>query len=150
MKVKELVELLQVKGSFPSHFLRKEISGFRIDSRKVKEGDFFVPLKGSRFDGHSFIPDALERGAIGFFSEKPTGLEGELPVRDSLQALTEVGKHKRKSLSTVVAITGTSGKTTTKELTAFALKEFFPVYSTAGNYNNEIGVPYTLANIPEG
>ncbi len=149
MKVKQLIEVLGIKGDFSGRFLSRDIKDFQIDSRLIRKGDFFVPLKGTRHDGHRFIPDALEKGASGFFSQNPTGLEGEVPVDDTLKALTEVGKFKRKRLSIAIGITGTSGKTTTKELISAGLEGFYRTYQTPGNYNNEIGVPLTLANIPE-
>jgi len=150
MKVKQLLEILQAKGRIPPKMANREINLFQIDSRKVGKGDFFVPLKGERFDGHDFIQDALSKGAVGYFTEKDTPFEGGIKVDNTLEALTTVGKYKRKQLNIAIGITGTAGKTTTKELLSFALKEFFPIYSTSGNYNNEIGVPLTLANIKEG
>ena len=144
----EIKELFNIFG--------KEISGsgrikkFSIDSRQVEKGDFFVPIKGNRYDGHRFIKDAVKKGALGFFTQKKDPHPNSLHVKNTLEALITVGKHKRKKLSFAVGITGTSGKTTTKELLDFVLSDFFKTYSTPKNLNNEIGHPLTLANIPEG
>ncbi|MDQ7056245.1 MAG: UDP-N-acetylmuramoyl-tripeptide--D-alanyl-D-alanine ligase [Persephonella sp.] len=96
------------------------------------------------------MTDALKNGASGFFTERPTTYKNGILVKNTLTALTEVGRFKRKQLDIAVGITGTAGKTTTKELLRFILSEFFPVYATEGNLNNEIGLPLTLANITEG
>ena len=145
MEIKELFNLFGKKTSQNSR-----IKKFKIDSRQIEKGDFFVPIKGSRYDGHLFIKDAIKKGAVGFFTQKKDPHPGSLHVRSTLEALIKVGKHKRKKLSFAIGITGTSGKTTTKELLDFVLSDHFKTYSTPGNLNNEIGHPLTLANIPEG
>ncbi len=127
----------------------KKVKRFVIDSRKVNNNSFFVPLKGQNTDGHQFIENSIERGAVGYFSEKPLKNQNGILVENNLKALTEIGKYKREKLSKVIGITGTSGKTTTKELLKLVLSQYFNVYGTEGNYNNEIGVPLTLSNIPE-
>ncbi|MBK3331938.1 UDP-N-acetylmuramoyl-tripeptide--D-alanyl-D-alanine ligase [Persephonella atlantica] len=146
MDIKTVLHITEGKAD---SFVNKKIKTFHIDSRKISEGDFFVPLKGEKHDGHDFIPDAVKRGASGFFTEKPTTYPNGILVENSLKALTQVGRFKRKQLKTAVGITGTAGKTTTKELLKFILSDFFPIYATEGNLNNEIGLPLTLANIPE-
>ncbi|SNZ07841.1 UDP-N-acetylmuramoyl-tripeptide--D-alanyl-D-alanine ligase [Persephonella hydrogeniphila] len=144
MEIKELFNIFGLKTD------RKEkIKKFRIDSRKIQRGDFFVPVKGSKTDGHLFIQDALRRGASGFFSQKKYEHPSVIHVKSTIEALIKVGKYKRKKLSVCIGITGTSGKTTTKELLNFVLSDFFNTYSTEGNLNNEIGHPLTLANITE-
>ena len=145
MEIKELFNLFGKKTS-----QNGRIKKFKIDSRQIEKGDFFVPIKGSRYDGHQFIKDAVKKGAVGFFTQRKDPHPASLHVKNTLEALTTVGKHKRRKLSFAVGITGTSGKTTTKELLDFVLSEYFRTYSTPGNLNNEIGHPLTLANIPEG
>ncbi len=149
MKIKKLLEIV---NGIPLNLENPEsqIKNFIINSKESTKGSFFVPLKGNKTDGHLFIEDAVNRGSVGFFTEKYINLKNGILIKNSLEALEKVGKFKRKGLSKVIAITGTSGKTTTKELIAFGLESFFPVYSTKGNLNNEIGLPLTLANIPEG
>ncbi len=147
MYLSEIAEI--TKGKIINLQKDKRVNKFVIDSRKVKEGDFFVPLKGQNFDGHQFIEESLRKGAYGYFSEIPIKVENGILVNNSLEALKEIGRFKRSKLSKVVGITGTSGKTTTKELLKLVLSQFFSVYGTEGNYNNEIGVPLTLSNIPD-
>ncbi|MDQ7038128.1 MAG: UDP-N-acetylmuramoyl-tripeptide--D-alanyl-D-alanine ligase [Aquificota bacterium] len=122
------------------------------DSRLVLEGDLFVALKGSRFDGHDFIGEAFSRGAVCAVSERDTDPpEGKalIKVQDTLEALRRLAVFKRSAFSgTVVGITGSAGKTTTKELTAYLLSEVGPTYRSYGNLNSQIGVPLVLANMP--
>ncbi|RUM60868.1 MAG: UDP-N-acetylmuramoylalanyl-D-glutamate--2,6-diaminopimelate ligase [Persephonella sp.] len=127
-----------------------KVSNFSIDSRQIKEGDFFVAIKGNKFDGHKFIKDSLEKGAKGYITERDgVNFPNGVLVDNTVKALSRVGRYKTKFLKSSVAITGTAGKTTTKEMAKFVLSQFFNVYSTKGNLNNEIGLPLTLANIKE-
>jgi len=129
----------------------KKIKNFSIDTRKLESEDFFVPLKGKNFDGHDFIKDAIKKGAVGYLTEKSQcKYKNGIRVKDTLKALREIGKYKRNKIKNVVGITGTAGKTTTKELAKKVLSQFFKVYGTEGNYNNHIGLPLSLANTPEG
>lgn len=144
IKVREIVN-----GEFLNFKENKKIIKFEIDSRKIKEGGFFIPLKGQNSDGHQYIEDAIKKGCVGYFSEKVLNFSNGILVKDVYQALVKVGKYKRSQLKAVVGITGTSGKTSTKELISFVLSNLVNTYATEGNYNNEIGVPLTLANIPE-
>ncbi|MEZ0323376.1 MAG: UDP-N-acetylmuramoyl-tripeptide--D-alanyl-D-alanine ligase [Hydrogenothermaceae bacterium] len=134
-------ELLNFKEDF-------EVSEFSIDSRKVKADSVFVPLKGNR-DGHQFIEDALKNGAKAYLSENRLNFPNGVIVQDSYKALIEIGIYKRRQTDIIIGITGSSGKTSTKELLNFVLKYHFKTYATSGNLNNEIGVPLTLANIPK-
>lgn len=119
------------------------------DSRSLKAGDLFVALRGDKFDGHTFIAEASKRGAAGaiveeFPAELPPGFAVIL-VKDTLQALQRLGAEYRRSLDLqVVGLTGSNGKTSTKDLTAAVLSENFQVTKTEGNLNNHIGVPLTL------
>ncbi len=129
-----------------------EVSGIAIDSRKVEEGFLFVPIKGARVDGHDFIPQVMEKGALCSLSEHE--LEGAthpyIVVSSSEQALKDMAEHYRKALGIkVVGITGSVGKTSTKEMIASVLSQKYNVLKTAGNFNNEIGLPLTIFNIRE-
>jgi len=129
-----------------------EVTGVAIDSRKIEDGYLFVPIKGARVDGHTFIPQVMEKGALCTLSEKP--LEGEsdtyILVDSCEQALKDLAEHYRKALNIkVVGITGSVGKTSTKEMIASVLSQKYNVLKTAGNFNNEIGLPLTIFNIRE-
>ena len=128
-------------------------SGVSIDSRTVAPGELFVALVGERFDGHDFIGAALEAGAAAaMVSRVPDSFETEWPLlvvsntNDALSALGAAGRER--SRATVVGITGSVGKTGTKEMLRLALSAFGSVHATLRSYNNSIGVPLTLANLP--
>lgn len=147
MKLSQLAQILNAEViNFKQDF---EISEFVIDSRKVKKDSVFIPLKGTR-DGHEFVEDAIKNGAGGYLTEKALAFDNAILVKDTYQALVKIGKYKRQQVEMVIGITGSSGKTSTKELLYFTLKHLFNTYATYGNLNNEIGVPLTLANIPIG
>ena len=138
---------------------RVEIKGVSIDSRNIREGELFVAIKGDRFDGHDFVPEAIKKGAWGALVERSAlenkfsslgGLKNILPVEDTLYALQEMSyMHRRKFAIPVVGITGSNGKTTTKEMLACILKQKGPVLKNEGNLNNHIGVPLTLLKLNE-
>jgi len=119
------------------------------DSRSLKAGDLFVALRGDKFDGHTFVAEASKRGAAGviveeFPAELPPGF-GVILVKNTLEALQHLGAEYRRSLDIqVIGLTGSNGKTSTKDLTASVLGENFQVTKTDGNFNNHIGVPLTL------
>jgi len=129
------------------------VKGVSIDSRTVAFGDLFIPLKGIT-DGHAYIADAIRAGAAGFLIERGTIAAGMKPpagalfaveVADTLRAFQEIAKYYRTKLrATVVGITGSTGKTTTKDMLACLLATSMKAVSTAKNYNNEIGVPLTI------
>lgn len=123
------------------------------DTRTIQNGDFYLPLKGASFDGEKFIAQAIEKGAIGAFCTTPQAVENQvtlLQVDDTLKAYLELANFRRKKLNfTVVAITGSSGKTTTKELVAAVLSEKFKTFKTPLNHNNEIGFCQTMFEAPD-
>ncbi len=133
---------------------RMEIKGVSTDSRKIKPGELFVALRGDRFDGHDFVADAIKNGACGALVDRSVlelkyeslgKLKNLLPVEDTLFALQEMAhRHRMKFSFPVIGITGSNGKTTTKEMTATILKQNGPVLKNEGNLNNHIGVPLTL------
>ena len=129
-----------------------EVSGIAIDSRKVKRGGLFIPVRGERVDGHDFIPAVMKDGVLATLSEKELDAP-EFPyilVESTLDALKKIAAFYRQTLGIkVVGITGSVGKTSTKEMIASVLKEKFSVHKTAGNFNNEIGLPLTIFDITE-
>ncbi len=126
------------------------IARISTDSRTLQRGDFFVPIRGENFDGHKFVEQAAERGASGAFVEK--NWSGSTPknfallrVPDTLVAYQQVAAGYRKSLRLrVIAITGSNGKTSTKDFVAAALGRRFGVTKTEGNFNNHVGLPRTI------
>lgn len=120
------------------------------DTRLCKPGSVFFALKGEKFNGNKFIPDALAAGAAYAVADEPVGIKDSrvIYVDDVLQALQSLARHHRRAMNVpVLAITGTNGKTTTKELTATALSKRYNVLATEGNLNNHIGVPLTLLKL---
>ena len=123
------------------------------DSRAVGPGQWFLALRGARFDGHDFLRAARANGCAGAVAEAvPAGWDaGFVEVADTLEALQNLGRHVARGFDgPVVAITGSCGKTTARELTALALRPSRRVHRTEGNRNNHIGVPLTLAAMPAG
>lgn len=130
------------------------IKGVSIDSRNIGEGEMFIALSGARFDGHDFVAEALKRGCGAIVSvppaEPPTG-KVIIHVGNTLRALQDMARHlRRKSGIPVVGITGTNGKTTTKEMTASVLSARMKVLKNTGNLNNQIGMPLSLLKLAEG
>ena len=131
-----------------------------IDTRALKAGDFFVAIKGERFDGHAFIGEALARGAAGVMIHGAADLvpKAEVPtspvvvsVGETTRALQDVAREvRRRSGARVVAITGSAGKTTTKEIAAAVLEGRYRVFRNKGNLNNHIGLPLSLIELRQG
>lgn len=130
------------------------ICGVSIDTRKIATGNLFVPFRGEHSDGHQFVEDALKKGASAALWQKdvpnpPLHLP-ILVVEDTLLALQELARSYHSSLNIkVVGITGSNGKTTTKDMTANLLSIQYKVQKTEGNYNNEIGLPLTILGLEE-
>lgn len=150
----QLEEVTRAVNGMVHHAADSLFAGISTDSRTIQKGELFVPLKGPRFDGHAFIGDAFSRGAAGSLCDK--GREGELKgaagtvilVEDTNEALLDLARDKRARVrATLVALTGSNGKTTTKELLARMMETTFPVAYNQRNYNNRIGVSQTLLGI---
>jgi|CXWL01.1.fsa_nt_gi UDP-N-acetylmuramoyl-tripeptide--D-alanyl-D-alanine ligase len=121
-----------------------------IDSRKVGRGDLFVALKGERVDGHDYVEEAVMRGATGVLVERPVDVEvAQYVVPDALTALQSIARARRLSRTNlkVTAVTGSVGKTTTKELTAAVLATKYALLKSEGNLNSEIGLPLMLLEL---
>lgn len=129
------------------HSLFLECSSVSTDTRKIEKNSLFVALKGDNFDANTFAKEALEKGAKYVVIDNPTYLidNRTLLVKDSLVALQELAKHHRTFLGLpIIALTGSNGKTTTKELIHAVLSKKYNTLATIGNLNNHIGVPLTL------
>lgn len=127
------------------------VSGFSIDSRTLQPGDLFFALRGERFDGNDFVPEVLAKGASAAVVDMEHIITGPLlRVPDSLKAMQNLARWARGGWGgPVVAITGSAGKTTTKDVVAALLGSKMKVGKTEGNYNNEIGLPISVLRIPE-
>lgn len=132
----------------------RPVSRIRLDSRQVEPGDLFVPIIGEKVDGHRFIPQVIEAGAAAVLtSEHDSAPErGDtaswIRVADTKIALQDIGRYLRARLSLpLVGVTGSVGKTTTREMIAAALSAKYRVYKTPGNSNSQVGVPITISEI---
>ena len=127
--------------------LFKEFPSISTDSRKIEKGSIFFALKGENFNGNKFATDAIQKGAAFAIIDEESFISSEktILVEDVLDTLTKLANLHRKKLGIpILAITGTNGKTTTKELVSSILAQKFNVSFTQGNLNNHIGVPLTL------
>lgn len=140
--------LRATKGKLLKGNANTAVSGISTDSRTIKAGEFFVALTGEKFDGHDFIHQAVSRGTAGVLVSKDIeeiSVETVIAVTDTLQALGDIARLYRSGFSvSVVGITGSNGKTTTKDMTASVLGQKYSVLKSEGNFNNAIGVPLTL------
>lgn len=152
MSLQNIVSVCHGTYHGDTSLLSKEVSGVEIDSRKIQKDSLFIPIKGERVDGHDFIPQVMEKGALVSLSEKELG-EVNYPyikVDCCTTALHELASFYRNSLDIkVVGITGSVGKTSTKETVASILSQKYNVLKTEGNFNNEIGLPLTIFRIRE-
>ncbi|HAC64952.1 MAG TPA: UDP-N-acetylmuramoyl-tripeptide--D-alanyl-D-alanine ligase [Cyanothece sp. UBA12306] len=150
-KIRSILEV-NLENEFDTlpHFL---VNGVNTDSRCIKSGEIFIALKGNNFDGHNHVEDAINKGAIclivdHYVSVKSTKQIPQLQVKNTLTAYQQFGHWWRNQCNIpVIAITGSVGKTTTKELIASVLANYGKVHKTQENYNNEIGVPKTLLQL---
>ena len=155
MEALTLRQLLEaVNGTLLGDFDDLDAQAVQVstDSRSIAPGCLFIPLEGERFDGHSFISAALEAGAAGCLTarERESYLPGKfyIKVRSTQRALWELARYYRNLFPIpFVAVTGSVGKTTTKDMTAAVLGAKFCVHKTEGNFNNDIGVPLTLLKL---
>jgi len=129
-----------------------EFHGVEIDSRRECQGRLFIAIRGDNFDGHDFVARAAEKGAVAALVERRLALDlPQIVVADGRQALAQLARCWRRQLApTLVAITGSNGKTTVKEMLGRILSATAPVLMTAGNLNNDIGVPLTLLGLEQG
>ena len=147
----QLVKVLFAKPTNLSEAALAQLGcGVQTDTRKLKPGEVFVALRGEKFDGHNFVPMAIEKGALAAivdFEYQNPGFP-VLQVKDTLEAYQKIARWWRSLFNIpVIGVTGSVGKTTTKEIIAAVLATQGRVHKTYGNYNNEIGVPKTLLEL---
>ncbi|MCY7147412.1 UDP-N-acetylmuramoyl-tripeptide--D-alanyl-D-alanine ligase [Streptococcus gordonii] len=144
----EIAEVLSAKNDV-TQFENVALRNAEFDSRLIESGDLFVPLKGAR-DGHDFIATAFAQGAAATLSEHPVAEGAYILVDDVLTAFQRLAQYYLEKMQVdVLAVTGSNGKTTTKDMLAQLLATSYKTYKTQGNYNNEIGLPYTVLHMPE-
>lgn len=146
MKIKEIIAA--TNGILLSGDENLEITGFSQDSRKVSDGMMYIPIIGERFDGHDFIENAFENGASAIISDRIIDDRSDkviIKVEDTLKALQDMARYLRKNRNVkVVGITGSVGKTSTRDMVYSVIKQQYKTLKTEGNYNNNIGLPLTI------
>ena len=150
-----VAEIARATGGEIVGALSGDVAGVSIDSRMVKSNELFVSLRGERFDGHDFIGAAVSRGVRVFLAEKEWIIRHGVPagascvaVTDTLRGLGDLaGFHRGRFVLPMVAVTGSNGKTTTKEMIAAILATTGPGLKTGGNLNNLVGLPLTLLTL---
>ncbi len=149
----ELIHMMECRANREA-FREVRVCGVSTDSRRIEPGQLFVPLVGERFDGHQFVGECLERGAAAALWQNdrpnPPADSPLIFVDDTLAALQQLASSYRRELPVrVVGVTGSNGKTTTKDMLAALLSTRFRVHKTAGNLNNHIGLPLTLLQLDD-
>jgi UDP-N-acetylmuramoyl-tripeptide--D-alanyl-D-alanine ligase len=164
LTLEDLITALAVsEGQLPTELLRRvKIRSAVIDSRLASPGCLYIALRGEHHDGHDFIAEAIEKGAVAIIAEREpaaqctTSVAGEwrpdrplcIVVPDSLAGLQQAAAHWRRQHDVrIIGITGSVGKTTSKEVIAAVLSQHYRTLKNEGNYNNEIGLPLTLLNL---
>lgn len=144
-----VAEFAGAKGEFEQDLVAM---GYSIDSRTLNPGDLFIAIAGERFDGHDYVQAALKKGAVGAIVQQGRSVAGDakrlLPVEDTIKALQSLGAAARRLWGKpLLAVTGSAGKTTTKEILAHLLATRFRVMKSSGNLNNHIGLPLQLLKL---
>ncbi len=148
LTIKEIADCCGGKFSGDGSVLEKKITTVVIDSRKAIQGSLFIAIKGENTDGGNFIPAAAENGALCAVSQTPRAGFCCIVVSDPVKALQDIAAYYRSKLNiTVVGITGSVGKTTTKEVVASVLSTKYRVIKTEGNFNNGLGLPLSILSI---
>jgi UDP-N-acetylmuramoyl-tripeptide--D-alanyl-D-alanine ligase len=136
----------------PYEIADREITSVTADSREAKPGCLFIPIKGEKADGHSFISQVMEKGALVTLTEKKTAAKGHpfIYVKSTTDAMRKIAAFYLQSLGTpVVSVTGSVGKTSTKEMIASVLSQKYRTLKTLGNFNNDLGLPFTIFRLTE-
>lgn len=151
--IEQLTEMIKVENDV-SAYKEHAIKGVAFDTRKIEKGNLFVPLRSDKADGHQYVQTAFENGAAAVLWQKdepnPPQNAPVLIVEDTLLALQDLAHSYRKQVAPkVIGITGSNGKTTTKDIAASVFSEKYRVHKTEGNFNNHIGLPITILSMPE-
>jgi len=145
--LQEVARAMRAAGNAPP----VEVKGWSVDTRTQNAGDLYFALRGPNHDGHDFVGAAVAKGAAGVVVERSTGAPHELVVSDTLGSLQELAAWARANWNgSVVGVTGSAGKTTTKDAIAHLLAVELPVGKTVGNFNNHVGVPLSILSLADG
>jgi len=152
--IREIAEMIGAASSFAEETANIRVQGVSKDTRSDVAGSLYIPLIGANFDGHAFIQDAIHKGAVASLWQKdhpnPPQDVPLIYVDDTLLAMQELATAYRKQLKVqIIGITGSNGKTTTKDLVASVLSTTYKVHKTQGNYNNHFGLPLTILELDE-
>ena len=150
MKVYEILEA--TKGILVSGNKEDDICFFSQDSRQMKNGGMYIPLKGERFDGHDFIESAFQTGATAIITAKDVSYPDKIVIKveDTYQALKDMAIYLRSHRPVkVVGVTGSVGKTSTRDMVYSVVKQKYKTLKTEGNYNNAIGLPLTILRLKD-
>jgi len=153
VKLRDILEA--TGGRLKRGDLKDAVGGFSVDSRTIKGGECFVAVKGERCDGHSFVKEAFKKGAkaaivSGEIQDTSSGIRNIVQVKNTRHALGGLARMRRESSKVkVIGVTGSNGKTTTKDMITYILNKESKVLSTPGTENNSIGVPLTLLRLKD-
>jgi UDP-N-acetylmuramoyl-tripeptide--D-alanyl-D-alanine ligase len=147
-----IIEIVEaINGQYNDNSSEVMVKNVCIDSRKVQPGDVYVSIIGEHFDGHDFIEEAIRKGAVALIVSKASDLSRQLPVIrvvDTVKAIAQLASYYRgKMAKPVIAVTGSVGKTSTKDMITTALSSDYLVHKTIGNFNNHIGLPLSIFGI---
>lgn len=148
MKIKEILKITNGKLICGDEDL--DIQNFEKDTRIIQKGDMYVAIKGEKFDGNDFYKDAINKGAVAcLMSKEPDEKIGSIVlVENTVKAIQQIAEYKRSQVDIpVVAVTGSVGKTSTKDIVAAVMSQKYKVLKTQGNLNNDIGLPFTLLRL---
>lgn len=148
MKIKEILKITNGKLICGDEDL--DIQNFEKDTRIIQKGDMYVAIKGEKFDGNDFYKDAINKGAVAcLMSKEPDEKIGSIVlVENTVKAIQQIAAYKRSQVDIpVVAVTGSVGKTSTKDIVAAVMSQKYKVLKTQGNLNNDIGLPFTLLRL---
>ena len=148
MKIKEILKITNGKLICGDEDL--DIQNFEKDTRIIQKGDMYVAIKGEKFDGNEFYKDAINKGAVAcLMSKEPDEKIGSIVlVENTVKAIQQIAAYKRSQVDIpVVAVTGSVGKTSTKDIVAAVMSQKYKVLKTQGNLNNDIGLPFTLLRL---
>jgi UDP-N-acetylmuramoyl-tripeptide--D-alanyl-D-alanine ligase len=148
LDLQQVARAMQAAGEAPAI----PVAGWSVDTRTQNAGDVYFALRGPSHDGHDYVPQSWGKGAAAVVVERPMDAPGvELVVRDTLRGLQDLGMWARRVWGgMVVGVTGSAGKTTTKDAIAHVLAPELPVGKTVGNLNNHVGVPLSILRLPDG